>query len=433
MHRTPISRVLAPAGRLLIGGALLASLAVSSLAPVAAQSILPPDLSFKHKLAINDASVLEGNAGTRAATFTVTLTPGLNPPPGDFVTVEFETVAGTASAGGDYVAQGKAITPNAQLEFNLLNPSDRTRTIKVTILSDTLDEANEQFTLRLLNPSSNAALVDAEGQGTILDDDPLPTVSIGSAAPILEGNVGPNKLLTFPVTLSHPIGEKVTVAFNTADLSPNPGAATAGVDYLATPSGSLSIPAGATAGAITVPVIRDLADEGDESLFVFLTGAQNAVVGVNQGAGTIRDDDPFPTMVIADSQEIEPLSGVREMVFTVTLAHPVGDDVTATVATADPVSGPAATTDVDYERVTNGQLRIAAGTSGQVRVKLKADAPAEPDEFFRVLLSNPVNAVIQGAADGEALGRIVDLSDLDPCELNPNLPPCRPLPPTPIP
>ena len=51
-----------------------------------------------------------------------------------------------------------------------------------------LDEANETFFVNLAEPA-NATIADAQGLGTITDDDPTPTLSINDVT-VTEGNSG---------------------------------------------------------------------------------------------------------------------------------------------------------------------------------------------------------------------------------------------------
>src|SRR5690606_23063191 len=80
-------------------------------------------------LAINNASVTEGNSGSTNATFTVTLSAAS----GRVVTVNYTTANGTATAGQDYTAVSGTLT---------FNPGTTSQTIVVPVLGDTLDEAN---------------------------------------------------------------------------------------------------------------------------------------------------------------------------------------------------------------------------------------------------------------------------------------------------
>ena len=56
-------------------------------------------------------------------------------------------------------------------------PGQTTLTLAVPILNDALDEVDETFFVNLSNPR-NAEISDAQGMGTIGDDDPTPALAI---------------------------------------------------------------------------------------------------------------------------------------------------------------------------------------------------------------------------------------------------------------
>jgi hypothetical protein len=105
-------------------------------------------------------TVVEGNAGTVNAVFTVRL----SAPSGRTVTINFATADGTAVAGIDYTTTTGTVT---------FLPGQTTQTITVPVLGDTLDEANETFVVNLTNPT-NATVSGAQGTVTILDDEATP-------------------------------------------------------------------------------------------------------------------------------------------------------------------------------------------------------------------------------------------------------------------
>jgi len=112
----------------------------------------PPSLS------INDVSLIEGNAGTTAFVFDITLSNVSSQP----ITVDLQTMAGTATAGIDY--QPPVVTTLT------IVPGDVAESVTVQVIGDLLDEPNETFTLNLSN-AVNATIVDAQGIGTIEDED----------------------------------------------------------------------------------------------------------------------------------------------------------------------------------------------------------------------------------------------------------------------
>lgn len=112
----------------------------------------------KPTIAITNVSVTEPDAGTAFATFTIKLQPAS----GQTVTVKYATGGGTATAGTDYTA-----LPLTTVTFS---PGQTTKTVTVQVKGDTAKEAGETFFLNL-SGATNATIIDAQGQGTITNDD----------------------------------------------------------------------------------------------------------------------------------------------------------------------------------------------------------------------------------------------------------------------
>ena len=108
-------------------------------------------------LSVNDASIVEGDSGTKTLSFTVTLSAASNLT----VTANFSTADNTANAGADYQAVNLGLT---------FNPGDTTKIVSVTIVGDTTNEADETFFVNISAPT-NATTSDAQGIGTIVNDD----------------------------------------------------------------------------------------------------------------------------------------------------------------------------------------------------------------------------------------------------------------------
>ncbi|URW75668.1 hypothetical protein M9980_00045 [Sphingomonas donggukensis] len=219
-------------------------------------------------VAVSDVSVNEA-AGTM--TFTVTRT---NVASGAF-SVAYATADGTAIAGQDY----SAISGTLSFTDNQVSA-----TVTVAITNDSVAEFDETLFLNLSSPTG-AVIVDAQGQGTIVNDDGTPIqVSINDVS-VTEGDAG-TAVLTFTVTRSGGTGA-FDVSYATAD-----GTATvANNDYVAT-GGTLSFLAGETTKTVTVTVNGDTVLEPNETLSVVLSGATNgAIVTDATGVGTILNDE----------------------------------------------------------------------------------------------------------------------------------------------
>ncbi|BCJ42044.1 hypothetical protein GCM10010168_65800 [Actinoplanes ianthinogenes] len=113
------------------------------------------------KVTIDDTSLGEGDG---AAELTVSLVfSGETRATERTITVPWQTVDGTADAGKDYTKSSGQLT---------LTPPLSVGTIRVPVLADTRDEADQTFTVRLGAPSpADVALAKPAGKVTIEDDD----------------------------------------------------------------------------------------------------------------------------------------------------------------------------------------------------------------------------------------------------------------------
>jgi hypothetical protein len=328
-------------------------------------------------LTIDDVAITEGAAPS--AVFTVTLAPASGQP----VTVNYATANGTATAGADFTSTSGTLTFTA---------GTTTQTITVPVANDALNETDETYVVNL-SGAVNATITDAQGQGTIANDDAAPSLSITSPS-VGEGNAGTTPL-TFTVSLSAASGQQVTVAYASAGVT-----ATSGTDF-GPASGTLTFTPGDTSETVTVQVNGDVIDEANETLSVTLSTPTNASIGTPVGTGTITDDDATPTLSINDVVLNEGNAGTSPATFTVTLSAASGQTVTADYT----VTGQTASAGSDFVAAT-GTVTFAPGvTSQQIVVTVNGDTAAEADETFTVALGNVVNAT---AGDGSGQGTITN-------------------------
>lgn len=221
-------------------------------------------------LSINDVTVAEGNSGTRLAVFTVTRSGDTSAA----VSVGYATANGTAAAGSDYQATSGTLT---------FAPGETSRTISVVIIGDRLAEPNETFFVNL-SQTTSGAVVDGQGAGTIVDDEPRVSISDVTRT---EGKRGQTTLFTFTVTLSVAYDQAVTMSFRTV----NNTAKTNDSDYVAR-TGTLTFAPGETTKTITIEVKGDNKKESDETFFLDLFGnSSNSLFSKSRGTGTILNDD----------------------------------------------------------------------------------------------------------------------------------------------
>jgi hypothetical protein len=157
------------------------------------------------KASLGDATVVEGDAGTTAAVFTVSL----SSPSAEAETVQYTTFDTGASAGqyrhratpgSDYTAASGALT---------FAPGETTKTVAVQVAGDTEPEVVELFGLMI--SSTTIGITDSQGVGTIMNDDGPPLIGTGSA--VAAEDCAPANAAPDP-------GEAVTVSFCLRNVGP---------------------------------------------------------------------------------------------------------------------------------------------------------------------------------------------------------------------
>ncbi len=198
---------------------------------------------------------------------------------------------GTAIFGTDYtVAYSAGSTISTTAAGTLTLPSGTTSiTVTITPIDDALVEGAELISLTLSSPTEGYTIGTASQNINLADDD-VPTVSViaglNAGEPATQGS--------FNITLSDPapVGG-VTISYTLA------GSATLNTDYSDPQSGSITIAAGSTTGAILINTIDDMVYEGTETIAVTLATASNGY-SIATSAATINlmDDEPLPAIVI---------------------------------------------------------------------------------------------------------------------------------------
>ena len=329
-------------------------------------------------LSVADADGSEGDA----VSFTATLSAA---------SAKTVTATWTASVeSGDTAASGDLSgTLTGTLTFAA---GERTRTFTVATAEDTSDEVDETFTVTLSN-LSNATTTDATAQGTIVDDDSTPALSVADAG-AAEGSA-----ITFTATLSAASGKTVTATWTASVES---GDTAASGDLSGTLTGTLSFAADDLTRTFTVATAEDTTDEPDETFTVTLSNLSNATLTGGTATGTIEDDDGAAALRIADASAAEGSA----IAFTVRLSPASGQTVTVNYATSVAPGDTAVTGDFTAK---SGSLSFSPGdTEKTFSVATTGDAIDEVDETFTVTLSGPANATL---GDATATGTIDDDDD----------------------
>ena len=338
-----------------------------------AQYVTPSAVS----IGVGNASVLEGNTGTKTLSFLVTLSAASTAP----VSVDWKTTNGTAKSDGDYAAS------NGTVNF----PAGATsRTVAITTNGDTAVEANETFYVDLSAPAA-ASIGDARGAGTIKNDDGAGTLVFSSSNYQKTENGGSASVT---VTRTGGLGGGMTVRYATAN-----GTASAGADYAAT-TGTLTFAAGVQSMSFTVPITNDTLDESNETVNLSLSDpAGGAVLGTRRTAVLKIVDNDTGGALAFSAGAYQRVEGGGSITIKVQRTGGTASGVTVQYTT----SADTASATTDYTPAT-GTLSFASGqSSASFAVMITNDALDELAETVNLILSDPTGGARLGTPSSVVL------------------------------
>ncbi|MDH4377451.1 MAG: Calx-beta domain-containing protein [Ramlibacter sp.] len=396
----------------------------------------------------------DGRGGTSTATVTLTIN-GVSPPPAlsiddvtvdeaagvmnftvtksgwanQTVTVSYNTVASSATAGADYTASSDSLT---------LGVNEISKTISVPIINDGIYEGSETFSLILTSPV-NATINRATGIGTILDDgqlggdDDQPTLAVTGM------NVEEGSRATFTVNLSNALAAATTINLALNNVS------TAGADYnsasyqwsqdsgatWATVAGNqVTLSAGKTSFLVRVATTNDATYEGPESFNLTASFASAPLLYADRSSGaqrvgasanadttiyddgsidgddgsdadttTVKDDDR-PSFAVSDVTVNE---AAGTLTFTVTKTGSTTQNATVAYTFSDGSAKAGAAN--DFTGAAGTLTFLPSDSSKSVQVTINNDSVFEGSESFTINLSNVAAATI---SDAQGSGTIKD-------------------------
>ncbi len=311
------------------------------------------------------------------------------------VTVSYQTFNGTAIGNLDVLGQQGFLTFAA---------GETVKTIRVTLLDDTLLEPTQNFGLQLFSASANATIARNVATATIIDNDaPTGTPVITITDAVTDEN---NQITHVTVMLDKPSTAGVTVNYALQGIT-----ATAGLDYRDFATGKVTFAAGETAKTIFIGLLDDNTAESAELFDVVLSSAVGATLGDARAHVVIARSDvtpvASPTINVANVAARE-RDGYLD--FLITLSAPSTNTVSVSFQTFNGTA--VGNLDVIGE---SGSLNFAPGEMVKtVRITLIDDVTVEAVESFGLQLFSAVNATIGNAL---ANGTILDSETALPATL----------------
>ena len=351
-------------------------------------------------LSIADASVTEGTgAGTTTITFDLTT---LAPQPID---CGFRAVLSHVSTVDADFTSTIFFDVTAVFDTN-----DGTLPRSFGITRDVTDESDETFTLTITGDGATPCVIaDGTATGTITNDDdppPPPTLSIADATVVEGTGAGTTNI---SLDLSTSALQPVDCGFR-AVLS---HVSTVDADFTSTIF--FDVTAVFDTNDVTLPrtfgITRDATDESDETFTLTITGdgATPCAIADGTATGTITDDDdPLPTLSIADALVVEQTgvgSTLISLNVTTSALYPVNCGFRAVLTHVT-------TADADFDVTAFFDVTAVWDTDDQDvprTYSIDQDAVDELNETFTVTITGDVNHAVPCAiADGTATGMIVD-------------------------
>lgn len=329
-------------------------------------------------------STTEDNKDT-TLTFAVMLTPS----PSSGVTVDWATESDTATPDADYRAARGTLT--------FASSSDpQMAMVNVSIIGDTVAEADETFRLVLSNPQGGDASIRTSRVDVLIRNDDA-SFSMNSPRTREQGS-GDTGELRFVIGLSHPVAIPVVVDYA---LAPDSTAAVNDNDFEPLPGSKLTFEANEMEKSLSVVVNGDDNIEDDETVIVEFRPRRTQVPF--RGTGVIEDDDRYRISIDSPSVVEGPPGVTTNLVFTVT----VRPEPRGLVTVQHALGSGSATKGYDYQDIPDRTIPFRRNHPTQmIIVPVFGDGAAEPDETVTIVLSGATaGAVIES---GGGSGTIID-------------------------
>ncbi len=329
-------------------------------------------------ISINDVTLNEGDSGTTAFTFTISLsTTSIQT-----VTVNYATADNTATAPSDYTA-----IASTQISFA---PGETIKSVTVQVNGDTTTpEGNETFFVNL-SGETNATIADGQGVGTITNDD----ASVTSADLSVTKTDSPDLFVA--------IGNDITYTITVTNNGPDAASSAVMADTVPTNTTfrSITTPAGWACG--TVPAVGGTGSisctnpsfsVGSSSIFTLVVRV-NAAAPVDAIISNTASVSSSTTDSNGGNNSATQTTTVKKPLLVISQLYPGGGNAGATYMNDFIEIFNRGTTTVDFSATPYSvQYTSQAGNFGGTTASLKTDITSgtiAPGQYF----------LIQGASGG---------------------------------
>ena len=368
------------------------SIAVTSTAASAAATVKILQSTVTRTLTVTGpAALTETDANAETGDYTITLT-GSGGAFASDTTITW-TVTHVSTEAADFSAVTGTVT------FTSSDAANSTKTFKLTIVGDTVNEAAESFTLQVSGGGTGVGYGTPQSV-TITDNDAITYSIAADSATVAEADSAEAE---FTVTLSGASEGDVTIPVTLS------GTATSGDDYTA-PVTTVTVSAGDTTADFDVALVNDAVAEAGETIIATVAAETHVSFAKGDAAGavtrtattasqaatvTISANDALSIAIVRKAGEDGDITeaGTTSANFTVTVTG------TSAMSVSVPFTvGGTNITAADYDitaptgidaTATGGTLTIAAGAgqTGEITIQASNDSEAELAETLSVTLT----------------------------------------------
>ncbi len=297
------------------------------------------------------------------------------------VSVNYATANGTAAAS-DYAATSGTLTWAAG--------DSSVKSFTVSIIDDSLVEANETILVALTNPTGGATLGNPGGATLTIGDNDVAQgggqFRFSASGYSVNENAGP---VTITVTRTGGSAGTATVRFATYDRAGDPNVAWGLSDYVPT-SGTLSFAPGETSKTFTISLIDDNSVEANENIGIALSNPSGgATVGTPTATVSIVEND---SSVHFSKPRFDVTEGAQFATISVTRKGNASGRATVNYS----MQSETAYAGQDFVSAS-GQLVFAPGeTVKTFTIRILDDLVKERTEQLALQLSSPTGGAILG-------------------------------------
>ena len=298
------------------------------------------------------------------------------------VIISVADLGGSADTPDDYVLDTSLVT------FAVGSADGAVETVDLTIAGDPFVEPAETVNLEV-SPQSGPAIAADSHEVTIVDIN-VPGITLApTSIQVTEGAPA----TTYDVVLDTLPGDDVIITPNEVDgiVSVTPPSLTFTPDNWDTPqSFSVVVANNNLADGTRVDSIAHQATSDDPDYDIASAGSVAVDVIDDEGPATVSIND------VSDDET----DGTVVYIFTLSITPPAAGETTVEISTIQAITNPAEPS--EFESITDREVTIPAGAATHdIAVETYGDNLAEPNERFRVVLTNPGG----GLTLGDDIGR----------------------------